>query len=295
MDGTKREALLSAVEAGSITAAAEKMGYTQSGLSYTIAALEAEVGFPLLHRSRGGVQPTAECRRLLPLLQDLRRREALLEQETADIRGTVVGTLCLATFPSVARLWLLPLLVEFETLCPGVTVNLQEYGQAECLRQLRSGQADMAFFSRQPGDGLEWENLRRIGILAVLPESHPLAESAELPLDSLADEWFIMPTAESDSDVCAILEAASFTPRVRFRSRDELTILAMVREGLGVGIMSENWLRNPVPGVAVRPLVPRAYWQFGAACPCRKELSPAGRRFWELVRHRLGAGAAESR
>ena len=69
MDQTKREALLTAVELGNLTRAAEKLGYTQSGLSYTIKALEAELGFPLLIRSRTGVRPTADCQRILPLLR----------------------------------------------------------------------------------------------------------------------------------------------------------------------------------------------------------------------------------
>ena len=57
MESEKCRVLLCAIDKGSITAAAEAMGYTISGVSRMMAALEAEVGFPLLRRSREGVTP----------------------------------------------------------------------------------------------------------------------------------------------------------------------------------------------------------------------------------------------
>ena len=59
MDHNKRTALLTAIDLGNLTRAAEQLGYTQSGLSYIIKSVEAEFGFPLLIRSRSGVRPTA--------------------------------------------------------------------------------------------------------------------------------------------------------------------------------------------------------------------------------------------
>ena len=57
MDHNKRTALLTAIDLGNLTRAAEQLGYTQSGLSYIIKSVEAEFGFPLLIRSRSGVRP----------------------------------------------------------------------------------------------------------------------------------------------------------------------------------------------------------------------------------------------
>ncbi len=62
METEKCRALLRSVERGSITAAAEEMGYTVSGISRMISSLEAEVGFPLLLRRRDGVMPTRRCK-----------------------------------------------------------------------------------------------------------------------------------------------------------------------------------------------------------------------------------------
>lgn len=66
MDQNKRVALLTAIDLGNLTRAAEQLGYTQSGLSYVIKTLESELGFPLLVRSRTGVRPTKECQQTSP-------------------------------------------------------------------------------------------------------------------------------------------------------------------------------------------------------------------------------------
>ena len=126
MDQNKRVALLTAIDLGNLTRAAEQLGYTQSGLSYVIKALEAELGFPLLVRSRAGVRPTDECQRILPLLRELDRKSRQLEQEAADIRGLAVGNVFIATFPYISRFWLPQILRDFAQLYPGITVSIRE-------------------------------------------------------------------------------------------------------------------------------------------------------------------------
>lgn len=66
METERIKALLVTIEEGSLTAASSKLGYTASGISRMMAALEEEIGFPLLERSRTGVAPTAECVELNP-------------------------------------------------------------------------------------------------------------------------------------------------------------------------------------------------------------------------------------
>ena len=85
MDQNKCVALLTAIDLGNLTRAAEQLGYTQSGLSYVIKTLETELGFPLLVRSRTGVRPTEDCQRILPLLRDLDRKSRQLEQEGYEV------------------------------------------------------------------------------------------------------------------------------------------------------------------------------------------------------------------
>ena len=51
VDSKKLEILMTAVDLGSFTKTSEVVGYTQSGLTHMMDALEKEVGFPLLQRN----------------------------------------------------------------------------------------------------------------------------------------------------------------------------------------------------------------------------------------------------
>lgn len=71
MELDRYRALVCAIETGSLSAAAEALQYTPSGVSRMVAALEEETGVPLLLREHSGVRPTKECEKLLPAIRGL--------------------------------------------------------------------------------------------------------------------------------------------------------------------------------------------------------------------------------
>ena len=57
MNIRKYEAYVRAVELGSLSKAAEELGYTQSGISHMRQSLEDGGGFPLMVRTSSGIVP----------------------------------------------------------------------------------------------------------------------------------------------------------------------------------------------------------------------------------------------
>lgn len=70
MDTHKYKALLKAMESGSISAAAQELGYSPSGLNRLLDSLEKELGFTVLDRTPQGVVLTSEGRGLLPKIRE---------------------------------------------------------------------------------------------------------------------------------------------------------------------------------------------------------------------------------
>ena len=103
MDTVKLAALLAAAELGSISKAAEALGYTQSGVTHIINSLEEEAGFPLLVRGNRGVRFTAEGERLAPFIREVVQAAATLAQEAALTRGLERGTVRVGTYSSISR------------------------------------------------------------------------------------------------------------------------------------------------------------------------------------------------
>ncbi|MGF6271879.1 LysR family transcriptional regulator (chromosome initiation inhibitor) [Massilia sp. UYP11] len=137
IDPRRSAAFLAAIDCGSLEGAAAQLKVTPSAISQRIAALEQELGTPLLVRSRP-CRPTAPGTRLLQYL----RRSTLLESEfLAEMEIDSGPTrVALAVNNDTLATWLLPvlapildaegLLVEFVLDNQGHTFALLEAGQA---------------------------------------------------------------------------------------------------------------------------------------------------------------------
>ena len=166
----KYQILLKTVELGSITRAAEALGYTQSAVSRVIADLEREWDMELLTRSRTGVVLSSSGAALLPYVQAVCNAGRELEEQVAELHGLTRGTLRVATFASVSIHWLPAIMKEFLGRYPGIQFDLVsnwEFAEVEDL--LRQGQADCGFLGLPAGPGLETYPLFRDELMAVLP------------------------------------------------------------------------------------------------------------------------------
>ena len=92
MDNRKYEALITISETGSITNAAERMGYTQFGITQMINSLKKELGVKLLTRTNKGVFLTPHGTELLPLMREEFRWERTIRQEYDRMTGKETGT-----------------------------------------------------------------------------------------------------------------------------------------------------------------------------------------------------------
>ena len=106
MDSKKIYALLAAIDCGSLTAAAEKLGYTQSGLTHMMNSLENELGLNLLVRSKSGVHLSPAGQELLPAMRAFSEAADGLEQAADKLRQHSFTTLRLGAYTSVTRQWL---------------------------------------------------------------------------------------------------------------------------------------------------------------------------------------------
>ena len=125
MDSKKLEVLMTAVDLGSFSKASEVVGYTQSGLTHMMDALEQEVGFPLLHRSHNGIQLTKQGEELMPAIREFLRANASLENQIRDIVDQKEEVIRNAAYASIAMHWMPEILYRFKRICPEVNVDLR--------------------------------------------------------------------------------------------------------------------------------------------------------------------------
>lgn len=283
MESARCKAFVAAAECGSFTAAAGKLGYTPSGVSQLVTALEKELGFPLLDRSRRGVTLTGEGERFLPEIRGFLGKEDHIYELAAEVRGLTVGSVAIASYPSVATYWLPAVIREFQTDYPEIELRLMEGIRQEMLEWIDQGIADMGFLTYTEPMDYEWIPLAEDRMVAVLPVDHPLAGCESYPLSRCEKEGFIMPALGHDVDVEALLTENRIRPHIKFTTLENPATLAMIQNGLGMSIMNElcttGWNRKLVK----LPLEPEKNLTFGIAVPSVRHASPASRRFLEYA------------
>lgn len=206
MDTEKCRALLAVLEAGSLSAAAEKLDYTPSGLSRMMAALEQELGFPLLSRSHNGVQPTRACRTLLPTLRELTHWSALLEAQAAEICGVETGTIAVGCVYGAYYGWLSRCIARFCEVYPGIEVQVLQGNSSQLTRAVSEHTADFCITSFREGD-FDWIPLYADPMVAWLPPEHPLAGGRTFPLAAFATEPTIATYMHQDTDNARVFAA----------------------------------------------------------------------------------------
>ena len=114
MANSKYAAFIAAAEEGNMTAAAQKLGYTQSGVSHLVHTLEQELGVQLLIRSKAGVELSPEGNALIGHIRRLIAAENAVLGAAEELRGVERGTLRIGTFSS------------------GDSVAAKRYGKVQC-------------------------------------------------------------------------------------------------------------------------------------------------------------------
>ncbi|MER7761629.1 LysR family transcriptional regulator [Streptomyces sp. NPDC097619] len=262
MDPHLLRTFVTVVELRSFSAAARRLGYTQSAVSQHIAALEADLGTRLVERRP--VAPTAAGERLGEHAGPLLLRLDAARADLARLDRTRPGSLTVAASPAALTPALVRALAPHGDGSPGPVVTLRVRGREAVVREVMTGAADLGLVdgTAAPSDPLPLPDtgpLRTVGVaeepLGVLfPADHPLAGRAAVRLPDLADaHWIDAPdTAAPLEQLRAVSRAEGFRPRLRYTGADLRGLGLLVAAGHGLAAL-------PVPvaaGLADTVVVP---------------------------------------
>ena len=280
----KYKVFLEAIDVGSFSGAAEKLGYTPSGVVHMMNSLEKEFGFPLFQRSNKGVTLTPDGERIVPVLRDMMRCEEQLYQVSSEIRGVIVGDITIGSYFSIAASWLPGVICRFQKDYPNVGIKIIE-GVHQKLDQLLCEQlADFCLFSYPPDGECQWIPLKRDRMVAVLASGHPMAKLSSFPIVSFRDEPFIMPADGYDYDSMKVLNRHGINPSISYSTGEDHAAIAMIAAGLGIGLFNELATSGRTANTVLLPLDPPEYAELGVAYPASRILSPATKRFIKYLK-----------
>jgi DNA-binding transcriptional LysR family regulator len=242
-------------QAGSFSAAALSLGYTQSAISRQVAALEAAVGHRLFDRSRQGAILTPAGARLLRSAV-----RALEEIDTAvrelDGEPASVGPVRLGAFPA-AVIGLVP--TALRSLPASLKVMLREATTPALTRALRAGTLDLAILALAPpfrppdaeSPALELTTVSERELMIVVPASHPLAGGQAVEVRELEGQVWVASRSDPGDSLLGVWPGLSERPDVRYVVRDWLAKLRIVAAGLAITTIAPITLGSVPDGVKV--------------------------------------------
>ncbi len=246
----------------SFSRAAERLQMAQPPLSQQIQALEAELGVRLFDRKKRPLQVTPAGQ---VFLEEARSTLAQLEQAVQKAQRVHQGELGCFTIgftSSIANGVLPNILRTFRQRYPEIKLILREENSAFQLQGLRDRQTDIIFVY-QVHDVAEAHDLAMMPLsqetlVAVLPQSHPLAAHAKISLADLADEEFVMPLRPVVSglpeQIYYLCTQAGFVPKVAQEAVFMVTILGLVAGNIGISILPSSVQNLRRKGVVYRPI-----------------------------------------
>jgi DNA-binding transcriptional LysR family regulator len=239
--------------------AAQRLAMTQPPLSLNIQQLEADVGARLFERNSRGVALTAAGLAFLPRAQALLEQAALAAREARDVGQGLAGQLQIGFAGTVLYRGLPQVLRDFGAAHPKLRLSLRELSSSEQLVELVHDRLDLGFVhtTRVPA-GFSQILVSSQPFMACLPAGHPMARQRTLPLQALKDESFAIVMRAVSPDyhdrILAACADAGFEPALGFELRHWLSVVSVIAQGLGVGLVPAALQQAGLPGVVFLPL-----------------------------------------
>ncbi|OXM82412.1 LysR family transcriptional regulator [Paenibacillus rigui] len=280
---TQYQIFVKVVDSGSFTKAAQELNMTQPAVSHAMSSLEADLGVSLIIRDRRkGIVLTPIGQQLLIQIREILQRVEHIEQIVAAEKGLEAGTIRIGTFPTAAAHFIPPILAFFRTNYPKLELILQEGTIEEVKKWLVQREVDAGIIIL-PTQEMETIPIYRDKMLAVLRDDHPLCGQPSVSLRDLDSLPLIVCHGGYEAPIIEMFERAGSQLNIAYAVYNVSTVLNMVREGLGISIMSGLSLTNLPPGVAIRSLEPEVCREVSIAVPSLSEASPAVKLFIQSV------------
>ena len=247
--------LRTVVQRGSFTAAAAELGYTQSGISKRMAALETTAGHALVIRARRGVRLTRAGEVLLRHASAALEAMEDAERELNDENAPRVRPVRLGAFASAAAGVVPRALDRLARDRPDIELTLREGTSTVLTRALRARTIDLALLAgvsahtppddREPA--LEVETLAEGPLRVAVSASHRLAGRSKVSVEELAGERWATARSEGQEWLLGVWGALAGRADAPYVVRDWLTKLRLVASGEAI---------TTVPDVLVPALPP---------------------------------------
>lgn len=245
---------LAVADCQSFTRGAEKVAVSQPSLSIQIASLEEELGAPLFDRLGRQVALTEAGRLFRDHAQRVLRETELATQSIQDLAGAEHGRLVVGSISTVNSYLIPPLVCRFKQRFPRVHLHIRAQTSSSIEEELLANRMDLGLCllpvanERLIADRLFTETLKLVAPphFRTIAKRVRMRELAHLPLVLLPNDYCLRQMIEAE---CA---SAGVRPQVSVEMTSPEGILEAVKQGAGLTILPELYVRSRIQGAGLR-------------------------------------------
>lgn len=251
----------------SFTQAAQELHMTQPAVSHAIASIENELDTQLLLRDRKkGVFLTETGQQVLIQFRTILQSMEKVHQQVAAVKGLDIGTISVGAFPSASAYFLPPIIQKIKQNYPNLIFDLHE-GPANDVKEWVHHRQIEAGIVLLPAPELDVIPLCENDMVLLLPEHHPLQKQSTITIRHLDGEDTILCKGGHETAIIEAFERERSQLKITFTTHNVSALINMVRQGLGIGIVSDLALSMHPHDLMVREVTPRITRQIGLAVP----------------------------
>lgn len=233
---------------------AAKMNITQSALTRQIQSLETELGLQLFERNKRNVKLTPAGKFLQQKWEIELNEMEFIHQFAKQIQLGESGTIKIAHPDSISGSVMPDLIARITTEFPKLRIELVQVQYENQQEFLMNYKIDMAITRDINKDhGVRSKKLYTDHLALVVPEDHPFKTIDDVTKENLAQQKFILPITNEGSSygelIMRMFRSFDIVPDVFLNSEFGSTIIALVREKLGVAILPDSYLHHRSPGI----------------------------------------------
>jgi DNA-binding transcriptional LysR family regulator len=198
MEFAQLEALVTIAEERSFSRAAERLSRTQPAISIAIKKLEAEIGTPLLDRSRKNVHLTDAGEVLYERAQKILNLRSEASRAVDELRLLHHGKVAIGANESTSLYFLPKIILAFRRQHPMVKVEVYRTFSERLPREIKERRVDFGLLSFDPQDSeLESLPVLQDELVFILNPNHPLARKPKVTVKDLGHESFLAHNVKS--------------------------------------------------------------------------------------------------
>lgn len=279
------QALVAAVEDGSLRSAARRLNVSQPALTKMIRELEIELAAPLLVRTSQGVLPTAQGQVLFERAQKVSKELQAATDQISQLGGQMRGELNIGAVPVAVMLLIPEALRTFGREFPEIKLRVSEELYIAQLQRLRSGQVDIAVGGIPTGlasGEFVTEELMTTTMVVVVRKGSPRAKATRLA--QLIDaKWVYTGTSTDTGYAAQLFESHGLqAPPTGAVVNSTLALLSLVGSGDYVGLLPRQIAQHPLAAayISIVPIAEAGLpLTVGAIIRSDSVVSPAIRHF----------------